>query len=358
MNRREVLALLAAAACGPARRPRGRGAGSGSSSGTVPSRDAGVIVDDWSNARASQLQPSPLAVRGNHLAYRMADELAFLDATTLARIDSVSVGYRSLCALPDGTLAAFEARAGGACQIDIFDGAHLARSLVVPACVSTRDGARLAAGADAELFVLRGRDSLLRYRVVKGALVEAGVRSLDERALAGVDQLVGLGDGRVVLPAGDSLQLYGAGEPTTRDAVGRPAHLALGTKGRIWYSVWGDDRRIERVVLAQPDGGRASMVEATVSIAPGRITHMAASPSGALALLVSAAGATSLTWTLVVLDAHGVERKRVRIEDDVVAKVGLDLALAFVALTEHRVVVAAGRHGVFAWDVATGARVR
>lgn len=312
------------------------------------------IVDDWSAARDSQLKRSPLAMSGKLLVYAKEDELDFLDPTTLARVDYVSVGYWSICVLTGGTLVAFAKPDKGPCEIDVFEGTHIDRSLAVPDCVVI-DNKRVIAGAASELYLPFGLDLLARYRISNGSLIEVDSVTLDERARHDLDQAVGLGDGRVLVSARGKLQIYEPGKPTqTYPITGSVAHIALGAGGRIWYSVW-TKGRIDRVVLTPPNAPGA--IEATISAAPARITHMAADDRGWLAMITNTTGETRFIWHVVVLDQTGAERLRVELDDDIVKQVGVNLNLAFVALTPTRVVVAARGDGVFAWDTATGARI-
>lgn len=349
MNRRDFLLLLSAAACG---QPRGARRNGSSGSAAAPA-DGQAISDDWSLANASQLRRSPLVARGEQIAYATRTELAFYDAGTLARIASVPATFRGLCVLPGGTLLAFAHGESGRCTVEVFEHTQIERALALPDCLPT-DGMRLVAGAASELYVSRGSDMLVRYRIEDERLVEIDHIVLEDRAARNADQALGLGDGRVIIPAGKALQIYAPGKKSLAvPAVGSVAHVAAGTAGRVWCSVRTGER-IERVVLVELAGGQA---DAVTSMAPGRVIHMASGASGELAMLVTSVREDTVSWKIAIVDERLAERAGFTIDDDIVTKVGTDLNGAFVALTPQRVVLAVAGHGLFAWDRATQRRV-
>jgi len=354
VNRRQFLWLAGVAACGgsappvrrrPSTRPRSHRV-------DVPPPNAWSGGDDWSYARATQTAHSPLAVRGDLLVIATADELRFVDARTLARTDGISIRHARYCLLQDGTIAAL----GDDCALDLIDAQLVPRPLLVPACDATV-GRRLVAGASAaELYIADGDFRLDRVRIANGVVARLGTIDLATKVGDAIEQLLGLGDGRVVFPTGRSLVVQQPDKPaiTYATPAHAPGHLAAGPVGAIWYSSWSHDR-VEQLVLARL-GTQLEIVKA-VDVAPGRITHMASGETGALAAVITVARGDAWHWELLLLDETGAQRWRVPVPDDIAAKVGYDLDVAFVALTAHRVVLYAERFGLFAWDAATGARI-
>ena len=350
MNRRTFLGVCAVAACGPSPRPRPNGNGSGSSS-EVPPPDGGRIVDDFSHEQASQLRPSPLAVRADTVVQVTPDGLVFVNATTLAQVDRISATYRSHAMLRTGALVAFEL---STCELDLIEGIYLTRSMPVPGCLPI-DGAHVVAGTASDVYLSRGEDSFVRYRLANGSLVDDATLRIEGSARNGLDQIIVHDDGRVLVPAGKALEVYAAGTRATLPATHRMAHLARGPAGRVWYSAWDANGAIPQVVLARVESTIA--IDASIAVAPSRVIHMAAGETGALAVLLHTVGERAFEWSILLLDEKGAERRRFAVDADIVAAVKLDLNVAFIALTTHSVVISAGRHGLFAWTAATGARI-
>jgi hypothetical protein len=358
VNRRELLLLMlvAAVACGVPRKPR-----------RAPRKDAGldspgvVIVDDWSAhiRGGSQLRPSPLLVRGELVARAKEDELEFVDAMTLARVGYVGEKYLSLVGLTGDTLLGFIKRGLGTCEIDVMKGTTLGRPLEGPDCV-LMDGAHLLPATASELYIARG-NVLVRYRIADDHLREVGRVPLDEGIrdpASGEDQLIPAGDGRVLAPKGKTIQVYEVGKPTlTYGSAARSiAHLARGSGGRVWYSRRSPGGDIQDVVLARLSEGLPT--DASISVAPWRVIHMASAEAGALAMLLFDEKHGKMPWSVVYLDDTGKERWRAAVEEELVKAVGINLNLSFVAVTAKRVVLAPPGHPLVAWDAATGAPIR
>jgi hypothetical protein len=357
MNRRRLLLLLVAAgACGTPQKPRRN-----------PPKDAGVdppgvaIVDDWfADIRGgSQLRPSPLVVRGEQVARAKEDELEFVDAMTLARVGYVGERYLSVGGLTDDTLLGFIRRGVGTCEIDVIKGTTLGRPLEGPDCV-LMDDAHLLPATASELYIARG-NALVRYRIADDHLREVGRVLLDEGTrdpASGRDQLIATGDGRVLAPKGMTIQVYEVGKPTlTYGSAARSiAHLARGSGGRVWYSRRNPDGDIQDVVLARLSEGLPA--EASISVAPWRVIHMASAEAGALAMLLFDEKHEKMPWTVVYLDETGKERWRAAVDEELAKAVRVNLNLSFVAVTANRVALAPPGHPLVAWDSATGAPIR
>lgn len=359
MTRREVLAWLGLAACGPRRGLVGGGSRGSAGRTSRSPRDASddeseccqSISDDFSGWKkdATQLDRSPLVVRGELIARLTQEELQFVDAPSLKTTDHVTERYRSACAWK-GTLFAFTHPENGPCNVDVFDRTVLLRSMPVGDC-SSHDGASMTAAGASTIYAADANGYVERHRIKNDALVEDALVEVEDGA--DPSQLVGLDDGRVLFPGRD--KKLGAFEGTSvvyYAAPQHPAHLCAGPNGRVWYSAR-KDHVLDQVVLAKLD---TSLVpEATLAVTPGRITHMASGADGSLAIMT--VGTANWIWTIILLDPKGAERKRIVVDDDLVKQVGMDLNVAFVALTPTTIVIDAGRHGLFGWNASTGARI-
>jgi len=113
----------------------------------------------------------------------------------------------------------------------------------------------------------------------------------------------------------------------------------------VWYSAR-NDGAIDRVVLARLEPGLPEV--ATLAT---RVVHLASvtDGSGAAVLSVDATG-----WSIILLDATGREHRRIRLPP-ALAQYGL--ASCFVALSATTVVLDVRGHGLFGWNVATGATI-
>jgi hypothetical protein len=332
VTRRELLVLFSALGCGGARAaPRARD--------PQPS-DAGIdaapIIDDW--ASKYQLGPSRLIVRGDVIARLTADELAFFNATTLARTASVAA-YRSACAV-GGALFAFTRTNG--CSVDRFDGTNAAASMLVPNGCTSEDGYRVACAGPSTIYVSISSGVIARFAIASDKLEPAGRIRLDDPA-KGVQQWLGLADGALLLPVRRTLRAYRGDSIDVLDAPDRVAHLCAGSSGRVWYSAWNERDQIDRVVLAQ----LAPKLSTLATLPLAHVVHVAAGADGGCAVF----GATDAGWTIVVLDANGRERRRVAVASDL----GNDMGSAFVAVTPSSVLLDTGAlHG---WRLATGAKI-
>jgi hypothetical protein len=297
------------------------------------------------------------------IVHARPNELVFIDALTLQRLDGFALNLRSFCVLPGGTVAAFIEPKDGLCELEMIDPQRSLRTYNVPQCLY-KSGERLVPGASAtELYSLVGRvsrvaDEFAVYRLAAGAVTMIGTVKLEKHASWELDQMLSLGDGRVVMRDGrKKLQIYEYAKPTTSHAIDRDNvhHLARGAGTRIWYSTTtDDDRKVQEIVLV-PLG--STVADARMSVAPGRVTHMASGETGGLAAVIEVIEDARRQWDLLMLDEAGKQKWRIRVDAEITAKVKEDLNIAFVAPTTHRVVVSAGTHGMFAWDAATGARV-
>lgn len=237
-----------------------------------------------------------------------------------------------------------------------IDAQLVPRALALPACDASV-GRRLVPGVSAaDLYIADGGLRLDRMSIANGIVTAVGAIDRATKVGDAIEQLLGLGDGRVVFPTGRSLVVQQPATPALTYATPAhvPAHVAGGPTGAIWFSSWRDGR-VEELVLARL-GTHVEILE-SVDVAPGRITHMASSETGAIAAVVTIPRGDAWHWELLLLDEAGVQRWRVPVPDDLAAMVGYDLNVAFVALTAHRVVLYAERFGLFAWDASTGARI-
>lgn len=357
MNRRELLLLLAAAACGPPQKPPRR----------KRSWDAGVeearppIHDDWmaDTRRGSQLGWSPLVVRDEQIARAMENTLEFVDVATLKKVSHVDETYRSICLLDNGMLLGFIKKGLNTCEIDVIKGLELGKPLQGPDCVMM-EAAHLLPAGNSELYVARG-NTLARYRIGDDAIHEVGQVPLAEYVrdlFNSRDQLIANGDGRVVAPNGKAIDVYEVGKPTVsyKGAERSIAHLAFGANGRVWYSRRNRSSDIQDIVLAKLADGLPA--DASLSVAPWRVIHMAAGPSGTLGVLIFDEKNEKTPWVMVYLDSAGKEQWRTPLDEALTTAVGVNLNLSFVAVTAKHVVLAPPGHDLVAWNAADGTPVR
>ena len=59
----------------------------------------------------------------------------------------------------------------------------------------------------------------------------------------------------------------------------------------------------------------------------------------------------------MLLDPKGAEQRRIVIEESIMDLIDADLNAAFFARTPTVVLIDAGRHGLFGWNISTGARI-
>lgn len=339
MNRREFLVALASVGCGAKAVPRT------SRQGT---RDAGSVREDAAvTAIADDFQPqaqvhaSPILAVGSLFARRLASELVFLDSATLKPVQTVTSAYGSMCSSGASSILALTHKP---CEVQSFVGASAGAKMLVPGGCTSQDGAVLVA-AGSSLYLSASGDTLAVYELARDQLAENGTIHLDDRT-RDTFQMLGLADGRLLVPAGKELRIYrgaAAGEPLR--APSHIVHLASAGADRIWYSAR-NDGAIDRVVLAKLEPGLPE-----VATLEARVVHLASAVngSGVAVLSVDATG-----WSIILLDGTGRERRRIHLPAELVQ---YGLASCFVALSATTVVLDARGHGVFGWSVATGARI-
>ncbi|HTL37677.1 MAG TPA: hypothetical protein VL326_31315 [Kofleriaceae bacterium] len=356
MNRRDLLIWLGLAACGPRKSPSGGGkrAPRDASPNTDGDSESTTIVDDWGNGNTTQDHQSPLVVRDELVARLTEDELLFVDAPSLKTIDHVSERYASVC-LFQKSLLGF-ARPDKKCEVDIFEGRQLMRTAPLPGSCNTNLGGLIVGAGQSKVFLAQDDRKFVRYQLTNGALTEELAIELEDVPRNYMDQALGLGDGRLLIPAARHFEAYGGSEIARYSAVGPISHLCAGSSDRIWYSVrkgqWAD-----RVVLAKL--GSTLTTEATISVAPGRVTHMASAADGSLAVVTSVVPTDLKSWvpSILLFDPKGVEQKRISILDLADGSIGADINAGFVARTPTTVVLDLGRHGLLGWNISTGARI-
>jgi len=301
------------------------------------SEDAPVSISDDFQPQAQEYA-SPVIPISSLFARRTQSALVFVDATTLKPVASVAGAYGSTCAANASSLYALSHKP---CQVERFDGALFATTMLVPGGCTSGDGARMVAAGNS--LYLSSWDTLAVFAIANDQLTEAGRIQLDD-STRDTFQLVGLADGRLLIPGGKKLHVYhGATALEPLHASAHLAHLASAGADRIWYSAYGE-HGIDRVVLAKLEPGLPAI--ATLET---RIVHLASAPDGAAVLTVDPTG-----WSIVVLDANGRERQRIKLPAEFTQ---FGLPSCFVALSAKIVVLDAGTDGLFGWDIATGARL-
>ncbi len=307
------------------------------------SRDAGsgssaAIVDDW--AAHYQFSPSTLVRDGKLVARWTANALHFIDASTLRVVDTVAGSYAAICPADRDAIYALKA---GPCAVERFDQSTSDGVLPIPDC-SSAGSTMLVAGKS---LYLATRESFGVYTIEKGGVSKAG--DLAFRA-SGDLQWFGLADGRMFIRRGRSVTVF-RGPMMVAEWKGTQAmaHLAPGSAGRIWYSVWAENEKnyLDRVVLAKTESGLPTVA----TFAAGRVTHLAAGPNGGVAILAGIDDG----WFIVVLDRDGVETRRIRIAANIYEGPdhSVDISSCYVALMDTTVLLDTHEHLV-GWDLATG----
>lgn len=353
MNRRAFLLAVGAAACGsPPRRPQ--------RTPRPPPTNATPIASDFiSAAVAPQTRPSPIAIHGSLLVQIAGDELSLWDTTTMTRTAGFVGAYRQACFLRDGTLAAFAVPPGEfKSELHRIDRSGTREVLIGPLFGIAAAGVTrvLPAGALDQIYVTR-RNEIVLYRMTRSELQEV-LRFRPSPTGPVSDQVLSLGDGRLLTTAGHGFEVIEPkNPPVRRDAAGRkPLLVAAASGDRIWYSHatghWGT-----QVVLTSL-GDPAAVVHA-LDFPSSRVTNLAAA-GGALAVLVmslEAPGGAKYPWKVVVFDETGAERWQVVLPEDI-AEPGFSLGIdGFLAISADRVVLRGSHHALFAWDAKTGTRV-
>lgn len=216
----------------------------------------------------SQVRASPLALRGDVLVQSAAGELRAWNAMTLRRTDTWALPHRHFCFVQDGTLVALGFGQVGTTIHRIANGAPARRADEV------------YASAGEHVYLVRGAE-------VAAMLPHPGPRAWNR------DQLVGLGDGRLVGIAGDGgLRVLDASTGTTHPTPGRRVmHLGAATRDRVWYSYEtppGGEGNAHALVLAPL--ARPTADELAIDVAPARIVHARRCGRGARARAARPAG--------------------------------------------------------------------
>jgi len=312
------------------------------------------IVDDFVGQAYTSYQtaPSPLAFQHDLLVQLAGEELWFWDSKTMTRNDAIAFAYRHFCFLDGATLVAYAQPPDvHHCQLHRID-AHRNRDVLIGPIVP-RSGIThlLPAGSPSEVYVTQEYE-VIRYRMTKHAIEEI---TRIEFPNGVEDELLSLGDGRLLYPDHDELHVIEPGKPTKTYATPGhdPIHLAAASEGRVWYThltaKW--DAQLVLARLA------ASTVPERSVAFRGRVIHLASGGGAAAVLVFSVHGMNDLRWTVVVVDESGTERWRAEVPADFARPFPSLNNVGFVAISEHRVVLRGNNHALIAWDATTGSRI-
>lgn len=357
MNRREALLALGLAACGaPAKPPRPPRPPRPSPKPTDPGRPVpGTSCECWGTS-LYQTSPNPLAFHGDILVQWTEDELRFWNATSMMRIDTLAIPALGFCVLLDGTVAAVVQRSGASSgELHHFDHKRGVEILRGPVFMAGRHTRVLPGAAANEIYITLVEDHVVQFRIGKTTLEEGAWITLDIAESGAIGQLIRLDDGRLIAPDGQGLRVLQPGKPAVRfETRGQfPIHLAAVANNRCWYSYATKTARAHSVVLARL--GEKLIADTRIDVGPARVVHLAAHP-GAVALLLHTDddALKKMVWSVVVITDDGKERWRVDVPVDA-TKTNLDSG--FVAISEKRVVLSAGKDMLLGWDASTGRRI-
>jgi hypothetical protein len=300
----------------------------------------------------TQTRPSPIIFANDTLIHSTANEVRLLNPVTLTRIDALAIPARGICALSDGTVAAFVQRSEAThCELHHIDAKRGVTVLRGPIFMAGDDTVLVPSTSADELYVTEGSDQVVLFHLGKTELEERARTKVDTSA-GNLRQLTSFQDARLVAPDGAGLQVISAGKPAVRHATpGQyPVHLAPATGGRIWYSQATGTLPTQSLVLARL--ADKLVADARIELGPARIIHLASTPGAAAVLLVKQAG-TDRVWSIAVVEETGKERWRRDIPSDVAGKSN-SLDHGFVAISPKRAVLRMLDESLIGWDAVTG----
>lgn len=342
MNRRTFcLALATTAACGgraPSTPFRPRPPAAPSSPPAAPAARTEVT-----KPYAHRERQSLIAFSGDLLAQSTGGGLHLWDSLAMTRRCTFRVRYASFCFLQDGSLVAICARhrsAGAA--IHHLDPTGTLRSYDAPAGLD--DARLLPAASPAEVYALQESTVTVLARV--GARFEAIASYAFPHVYQAGVRSYSLGDGRMVVAAGDLMVLYRDGRSRSYATWRHPRHLAPATGQRCWYTLAAaHDAPIGQLVLARLDS--PGLGDRTVHFGSAHIIDLAAAGTTAAVLLRDRAHARC---AVALVDEDG----RIRWRADVPPA---HAAHGTLAVSAHRVVLCGLDDALLAWDAATGRRI-
>lgn len=322
---------------------------------TEPTTHEGVVDTIWFE---SELRANRLAIRGDVLVQSIGDdELRRWNTTTMQRTDSWKLSHRHFCIVQDGTITAFGVppKASSTVIHRIADGK--VESVPGPLLPISGTNVVLPARTSDEIYVTGPENIYLLQRSGKTFDVAQILKHPGPNE-ATRDQWLSRGDGRIIGVDGQGgFHLLGpknlsAAYPMTGRVV---LHLLAATNDRIWYS-YADikqDYNAHTLILARVD--KPIEAERTIDVAPARVVHAASSGDTLAALLFTLKSPTEMSWSVALFDESGKERWRTDVPDGFTTAGALNHG--FVAVGDHRVVLAAPDGKLLAWDAATGKSV-
>jgi hypothetical protein len=350
VNRRSFLLGLGMVACSgtvrPAPRPKRR-----VPSPTPDEPTSGGDVDlIWFE---SQLQASPLAFHGDVLVQSFGGELRSWDAAAMKRTDTWTLPHRHFCFVQDGTLVAFGWPARDVTSVIHRIASGKVRSENGPVVPPSRTIVLLPARTPDELFVA-DEDSI--YRLTATEVEEILPHPYPNGATR--DQWISRGDGRLIGGRNGALYLVASKAHSTEYRIPHRylMHLAAGTGERVWYSYAEGKHDWDAHTLVLAPMATPMAHERLIDVAPARIVHLA-SCRDTVAAVLTVMGQTraDFHWKVAVFDEAGNQRWRVEVPYDV--NLAGALNHSFIAIGEHRVVLASPDGNLLAWDAADGTAI-
>ncbi len=345
MKRRTFLLLGvgAAAACG-SNKKRGSSRAGGPPKVTPPHAAPNISLMPM----VYQGAQSPLLFHAGSLLQATGSELRTLHPLTLARTGVLQVATSNICDLRDGRIAALikPATPSGMASIALIEPAS-GRMELFEGRLTGLYGSTLLPAASGEVYLVAGKHisrlALRNHKIVPQTLVE-----LPHRATMGgrtrSEQITALADGRVVYPALFELHVVA---PKAHRALplpsGTPVHIANASEGRVWYT----EHRAGGLVLAE----LATTLRVHMRVPLGGKIISLASGLGVAAAVVCT-DVYELTCEIAVVDETSGLQWRIPLPKAVIRR---DPG-PFIAVSEHRVVVAAAfdPNVLLAWDTPSG----
>lgn len=351
MNRRAFLISLGAAACGASAARRPQRARERRDDGRHIFVGEGMLAD----RSFAQVLRTPIAVSGDVLVRHRDGRLVFFDANTFATVGSADVPAYTFCFLQNGSVAAYvQPHDAKRCEIHVIDQDHNVRVYWGPELAHAADAEMVPGRASDEIFLSDDNNDIVRLQLrPDGEARATGRIKPDLTPWKRLRQLVSLGDGRVVTRGGRALLVQEPGRPTVTYATPDEIvwHVAGAGGPRLWYSYGVSEHPdvVDGIALAAL--GDALSVQTRIGFAPETVAHLASS-AGALAVLT----ANPPNAAVLVFDADGKQRWRAEIPAAFYAPDRFPDA-AWVAMSNHRVIVYGPHGALMSWDAATGARV-
>lgn len=312
---------------------------------------SGVVDTAW---LVAQLAASPLAFHGDVLIQSIDGELRAWDTTTMRRTDTWTLPHSHFCFVQDGTLVAvgFPPKA-----------THTVIHRIANGKVTSKDGPILPSGS---IVVLPASKADEIYVAVGDNIYLIGASREVEETLAHPypngatrDQWISRGDGQLVGGRSGALYVVAPKKPNAEYPIPKRElfHLSAGTGDLVWYSYADIDKNEDAHTVMLAKTITPMVQEHKIDTAPARVVHLASSGSAlAVLMMTRGKGRDDTHWSVAVFDDTGKQRWRADVPDDFAIKPSLNNG--FIALNDHRVVVAAPDGKLIAWNAADGSSIK